>query len=149
MQRGTVEGFGFTDVSFVPLGFHQVAKYRVTPNFYQTNQVVTVNQSVWKSLTDAQRAFLNREAIKYETTSVNWVEVERLKEEKQIKEAGVVDIAMTGAAAAKYLDIAHQEIWKELKKRSKFHDQLKPLMYVPGKPQRQVDLSSATKRLRQ
>ena len=76
-------------------------------------------------------------------------EVERLKEEKQIKEAGVVDIAMTGAAAAKYLDIAHQEIWKELKKRSKFHDQLKPLMYVPGKPQRQVDLSSATKRLRQ
>merc|ERR1712167_475241 len=88
MQRGTVEGFGFTDVSFVPLGFHQVAKYRVTPNFYQTNQVVPVNQSVWKSLTDAQRAFLNREAIKYETTSVNWVEVERLKEEKQIKEAG-------------------------------------------------------------
>ena len=110
---------------------------------------MTVNQSVWKSLTDAQRAFLNTEAIKYETTSVNWVEVERLKEEKQIKEAGVVDIAMTGAAAAKYLDIAHQEIWKELKKRSKFHDQLKPLMYVPGKPQRQVDLSSATKRLRQ
>lgn len=149
MQRGTVEGFGFTDVSFVPLGFHQVAKYRVTPNFYQTNQVVTVNMSVWKSMTDAERSFLTQQGIKYETTSVKWVEVERLKEEKQIKAAGVVDIALKGDAAARYLDIAHQEIWKELKKRSDYHDKLKPLMYVPGKPQRQVDLSSATQRLRQ
>jgi TRAP-type C4-dicarboxylate transport system substrate-binding protein len=148
MQRGTVEGFGFTDVSFVPLGFHQVAKYRVTPNFYQTNQVVTINSAVWKSMTKAEKSFLTAQGIKYETTSVKWVEVERLKEDKQIKAAGVVDIALKGAAAAKYLDIAHQEIWKELKKRSESHDQLKPLMYVPGKPNRQVDLSSATSRLR-
>lgn len=148
MQRGTVEGFGFTDVSFVPLGFHQVAKYRVTPNFYQTNQVVTVNAGIWKSLTKAEQGFLTAQAINYETTSVKWVEIERLKEDKQVKAAGVVDIALKGAAAARYLDIAHQEIWKELKKRSQYHDKLKPLMYVPGKPQRQVDLSSATSRLR-
>ncbi|MGB0629139.1 MAG: TRAP transporter substrate-binding protein DctP [Alphaproteobacteria bacterium] len=149
MQRGTVEGFGFTDVSFVPLGFHQVAKYRVTPNFYQTNQVVTVNLGVWKSLTKAQQDFLTAQAIKYETTSVKWVETQRIAEEKQIKAAGVVDIALKGDAAAKYLDIAHQEIWKELKKRSEYHDKLKPMMYIPGKPSRQVDLMSATKRLKQ
>lgn len=149
MQRGTVEGFGFTDVSFVPLGFHQVAKYRVTPNFYQTNQVVTVNAGVWKSLTKAEQDFLTAQAIKYETASVKWVEGERIKEEKQIKAAGVTDIALKGDAAARYLDIAHQEIWKELKKRSEFHDALKPLMYVPGKPNRQVDLMSATSRLKQ
>lgn len=149
MQRGTVEGFGFTDVSFVPLGFHQVAKYRVTPNFYQTNQVVTVNSGIWKSLTKAEQGFLTAQAIKYETASVKWVEVERLKEDKQVKAAGVVDIALKGAAAAKYLDIAHGEIWKELKKRSTYHDKLRPLMYVPGKPNRQVDLSAAKARLRQ
>jgi TRAP-type C4-dicarboxylate transport system substrate-binding protein len=149
MQRGTVEGFGFTDVSFVPLGFHQVAKYRVTPNFYQTNQVVTVNSGIWKSLSKAEQSFLTAQAIKYETASVKWVEVERLKEDKQVRAAGVKDIALKGAAAAKYLDIAHSEIWKELKKRSKYHDQLRPLMYVPGKPNRQVDLSAAKARLRQ
>jgi len=149
MQRGTVEGFGFTDVSFVPLGFHQVAKYRVTPNFYQTNQVVTVNAGIWKSLSKAEQDFLTAQAIKYETESVKWVEVERQKEDKQVKAAGVVDIALKGEAAAKYLDIAHSEIWKELKKRSKYHDKLRPLMYVPGKPNRQVDLSAAKARLRQ
>jgi len=52
----------------------------------------------------------------------------------------VKDIQLSGAAAEKYLDIAHQEIWKQLKERSEYHDRLKPLMYIPGKPSRQVNL---------
>ena len=63
--------------------------------------------------------------------------------ESIIKAAGVKDIALSGAAAAKYLDIAHQEIWKELKKRSTYHDKLKPMMYIPGKASRQVDLAAS------
>ena len=66
-----------------------------------------------------------------------------MKEEKQLHEAGVKDIALKGEAAARYLDIAHQEIWKELKERSEYHDKLKPLMYIPGKPNRQVDIGRA------
>ena len=149
MQRGTVDGFGFTDVSVVPNGFHKVTKFRVMPNFYQTNTVVTVNAAVWKGLSGAQKAAINKSAIEYETTSVHLVEKWRHEEEKALMEAGVQDIVLKGDAAARYLDIAHQEIWKELKKRSEYHDALKPLMYVPGKPNRQVDLKSATKRLRQ
>lgn len=148
MQRGTVEGFGFTDVSVIALGFHKIAKFRVTPNFYQTNTVVTVNAGVWKALNAKQKGILNAEALKYETTSVGWMEKERLKEAAQIKAAGVKDIALKGDAAAKYLDIAHQEIWKELKKRSEYHDRLKPLMYIPGKPTRQVDMSGLSSRHR-
>lgn len=146
MQRGTVEGFGFTDVSFIPNGYHKVAKFRVTPNFYQTNTVVTVNPSAWKAMTADQQKALNAAALKYETDSVYWVEKERLKEEAEAKAAGVQDIALKGAAAAKYLSIASEEIWKELKKRSEYHDKLKPLMYTPGKPSLQADLASASSR---
>ena len=56
------------------------------------------------------------------------------------------DIALKGAAAAKYLDIAHSEIWKELKKRSEYHDRLRPLMYILGKPNRQADLAAGRHR---
>lgn len=146
LQRGTVQGFGFPDVAIVPLGLHKVVKYRVTPNFYQTNQVVTVNPAVWKGLSQKQRDFLNKEALAYETASVHWVDKERQKEEVIMQKAGVKDIALKGAAAAKYLNIAHGEIWKELKKRSEFHDRLRPLMYVPGKPNRQANLSAGRHR---
>lgn len=141
MQRGTVQGYGFPDVAVVPNGFHQVTKYRVTPNYYQTNQVVSVNADVWKKLSNKQRDFMTKEAIEYETTSVGFVERQRRKEEKILLASGVKDIALKGAAAKKYLSIAYEAVWKELKKRSEYHDRLKPLLYVPGKPDRQVDLS--------
>ena len=146
LQRGTVQGFGFPDVAIVPLGLHKVVKYRVTPNFYQTNQVVTVNPDSWKRLTQKQRDYLNKEALAYETASVHWVDGERQKEQVIMKNAGVKDIALKGSAAAKYLDIAHGEIWKELKKRSEYHDRLRPLMYVPGKPNRQANLAAGRHR---
>ena len=136
-------GFGFPDVAVVALGLHKIIKYRITPNYYQTNQVLTVNPGVWNGLTRAQKDFLEKEALRYETDSVKWLEEQRAKEEKQLNEAGVKDIALKGEAAARYLDIAHQAIWKELKERSEYHDKLKPLMYVPGKPNRQVDIGRA------
>ncbi len=149
MERGTVDGFGFTDVSVVPLGYHKVAKYRVLPNFYQGNNVVLINSDVWKKLDDKQRACLTEQGIKYETETVHYMEKERLKEEVEVKKVGLKDIVLKGDAAARYLDIAHQQIWNELKKRSEYHDKLKPLMYMPGKPNRQVDLKSANARLQQ
>jgi hypothetical protein len=79
-------------------------------------------------------------AKEYETTSVHWIETQRKAEDKMVMAAGVKDIVLKGNAAARYLDIAHQEIWKELKTRSEYHDKLKPLMYIPGKPNRQVDI---------
>lgn len=146
MQRKTVEGFGFPDVSIIALGFHKVAKFRVVPNFYRTNQVVTVNKKVWDKLGKKTQECLTNVAQDYETKSVIWVEKNRLEEEKQLKAAGVQDIVLKGKAAEKYVDLAHQEIWKALKAKSEYHDKLKPLMYVPGKPINQADLSSLSKR---
>ncbi len=140
VQRGTVDGFGMTDVSLPAIGLHVVTKYRVQPNFYQTNTVETLNLNSWKSLTQAQKNMLNRMAVEYEVTSVQFVEAVRLEEEKIIKKTGIKDVVLQGKAAAKYLEIAHGEIWKELKKRSKYHDQLKPLLYHPGSANRQLKI---------
>ena len=140
LQRKTVDGFGWPDVALVQLGVHKIVKYRVTPSFYQTNTVITMNPDAWNKLSKKQRDAMTEAAIEYETTSVKWMENERLKEEKQVKAAGVKDIALKGAAADKYLAIAHGEIWKQLKERSEYHDKLKPLMYVEGKPNHQVNL---------
>ena len=103
IQRGTVAGFGFPDVAVVAIGLHKAIKYRVTPNYYQTNQVVTVNPASWKALSSGDQKKLKDLAIKYETSSVLWMEKQRVKEEKQLKAAGVKDIALTGAAAANIL----------------------------------------------
>jgi len=141
VQRGTVDGFGFTDVSLPAIGLHKVTKYRVQPNFYQTNTVETINLATWKSLTQKQKDVLNRMAVEFEYSSVPYVEAERLREEVEIKKAGVKDVVLKPSAAAKYLEIAHGEIWKELKNRSTYHDQLRPLLYQPGNANRQMEIN--------
>ena len=143
LQRGTVDGFGFTDISIVPLGVHKIIKFRVQPNYYQTNTVVTVHADSWNKLAKDKRDAMTALAKEYETTSVHWIEAQRKAEDKMVMAAGVKDIALKGKAAARYLDIAHEEIWKQLKERSEYHDKLKPLMYIPGKPNRQADLGRA------
>lgn len=143
MQRGTVQGFGMTDSSVMAIGLGPVIKYRVQPNFYQTNQVVTVNLGVWNAMTKEQRDFFESLALHYETSSILFVEMERQKEEQLVKAQGIQDIQLKGDVAQKYLEIAHSEIWKELKSRSTYHDQLKPLLYNPGKPDRQLKIDDS------
>jgi len=74
LQRGTVEGFGFTDISLVPLGLHKVIKYRIQPNYYQTNTVVTVHADTWNKLAQDKRDAMTALAKEYETSSVHWIE---------------------------------------------------------------------------
>ena len=140
MQRKTVGGFGMTDNALYAIGLQSVTNWRVWPNFYVTNQVVTVNPKSWAALNQKQRDFLNTLALHYETSSVLYVELERQKEEILIAKAGKPKtLKLKGAAAKKYLATAYAEVWKELKKRSKYHDQLKPLLYKQGNPKRQID----------
>ena len=147
VQRGTVDGFGFTDQP-ASVGMQEVIKYRVVPNFYATNTVVTINLDAWKSMSAAQKKILEDVGVEYETASVMWTESVRKADEAKLKAAGAKDIVLSEEASKRYLEIAHGEIWKELKKRSDYADQLRPLLYVPGKPQFQVDLAAMRKRHR-
>ena len=143
VQRGTVVGFGWPDVAIVGLGLHKVIKYRVQPNYYQTNTVVTVHADSWNKLAKEKKDALTALSKEYETASVHWMEKKRLEEDKILRDAGVKDLVLEGKAGARYLDIAHGEVWKQLKERSEYHDKLRPLMYIPGKPNRQADLGRA------
>ncbi len=141
MQRGTVGGFGFPGAGVVPNGFHKVAKYRITPEYYQTNDVVTVNLEVWAKLNQKQKDFLTEKAIQYEKDSVKFIHAQWEIEQKILLTKGgpdgkgVKDIALTGKAAKKYLDIAYGEVWKVFKaKAPENYEALKKLLYIEGKP---------------
>jgi len=141
MQRGTVSGFGFPGIATVPNGFHKVTKYRITPEYYQTNDVVIVNLDVWNGLSRKQKDFLTQKGIEFEKNSVKFIQAAWEIEEKiMLTEGGtdgkgVKDIALKGKAAKKYLDIAYSEVWKVFKaKAPENYDALRKLLYVEGKP---------------
>ena len=132
LQRGVVQGFGWPNVAIVPLGLHKIVKYRVSPPFYQTNTVATMNLDVWNKLSGKAKSIVNEVAVDYEKTATAFMEAQRLKEEKILLGAGVKEIILKGSAAKKYLSIAHSEIWKQLKERSpEYSDKLRAKLYQP------------------
>ena len=129
IQRGVVQGFGWPNVAIVPLGLHKIVKYRVSPAFYQTNTVATMNLDFYNKLPGKAKNLINAVAADYEKSATAYMEVQRAKEEKVLLGAGVKEIILKGSAAAKYLSIAHSEIWKQLKSRSEYSAKLRAKLY--------------------
>ena len=104
------------------------------PNFFGRGldaTVITMNVDAWNKLSGKAKSLINKVALEYEKTSVTFMERERAAEEKVLHAAGVKDIELKGAAAKKYLSIAHSEIWKQLKQRSEYSDRLRAKLYIP------------------
>ena len=129
LERGVVQGFGWPVTGVPALGLHKIAKYVVKPMFYDTNTTVNMNLDKWKSLSKAQRDCVNKIALEYEKTGNVFMEKERVADEKAMKEAGMTFVELKGDAAEKYLKIANDAIWAELKKRSKDADELRAKLY--------------------
>jgi TRAP-type C4-dicarboxylate transport system substrate-binding protein len=63
MERGVVDGYGFSIQGLFDLGLQEVTKYRVEPGFYSVDVNVLVNLDKYKALRPDQRAFLDQAAL--------------------------------------------------------------------------------------
>jgi len=129
LERGIVQGFGWPETGVPALGLDKLVKYRINPGFYSTNQATTMNLQKWNSLSKAQKDLIQKTVAEYEKIAQPYMDKIAKEDEDILKKAGVKFVNLEGKAAAKYLSIAHGEIWKELGKRSKYADRLKEKLY--------------------
>ena len=117
LERGTVDGYGWPALGIFDLGWADKTKYRVEPSFYATEVNVLVNLNRWKSLTDAQRDLLSRNALWLEGLDA---ENEKLiaDEFKRQEAAGIKVIRFTGAEEKKWLDAAYGSAWEAATKQN-------------------------------
>jgi len=113
LERGTVDGYGWPIWDIKSFGWDKVTKYRVDPGFYTVTVGIAVNLDKWKSLSDAQRGFLQSKAWAF-----SWEEYQRAAKtnafyEQQQKEAGIEVIELTGKARDDYLRTAYEAGWAE------------------------------------
>jgi TRAP-type C4-dicarboxylate transport system substrate-binding protein len=129
LERGVVDGFGWPVTGVPELGLDKLIKYVIHPSFYKTNQVVTMNFPKWKSLSKAQQDCLNKVAREYEKDWRPYMTKFEKDDAAAMAKHGVNTFTLKGAAAKKYLKIAYDAIWAELKKKSPDADKLRALLY--------------------
>ena len=115
LERGVVDGYGWPIQGILDLGWQEVTKARVDPGFYNVDVNVLVNLDKWKSLSDEQRAFLNKMAEWLESTNAENAEINKEEAKKQA-DAGMVVYTLEGAEREKWLDTAREAGWAQVLK---------------------------------
>lgn len=113
LERGVVDGYGWPIQGVLDLGWQEVTKARVDPGFYNVDVNVLLNLDKWKSLTDEQRAFLNKMAEWLESTNAENAQINKEEAKKQA-DAGMVVYTLEGAEREKWLATAKEAGWAQV-----------------------------------
>ena len=117
LERGVVDGYGFTATGIFDLGWEKVTKYRMEPPFYSAEVNVLVNLDKWKSLTGAQRKLLSDGALWLEGLDSESAELVRAEKDRLAK-ANIEVLDFGPAASQAFLEKANDVAWQSVIARS-------------------------------
>ncbi|RFU71472.1 hypothetical protein D0469_01125 [Peribacillus saganii] len=121
LDKGVIDGFGWTAVGISDLGVQDTAKYKMAPNFYRMDVVTIVNLDKWNSLPEDIQKIIMDTQREVEKEMVNVTQEFIDKEEPKLKEAGVQTVDL----GEEFLKVAYGAGWKFIEE--KIPDQSKEL----------------------
>ncbi|MGB3554402.1 MAG: C4-dicarboxylate ABC transporter substrate-binding protein [Jannaschia sp.] len=111
LERGVVEGIGFTTIGISSAGWQEFLKYRIFPTWRQGNTIIAGNAEAIDALTDAQEAYLMEMIEKHEMEGYAAAQALELVDTEALAAAGVTDIVLEGEAAAKITAAFQDTFW--------------------------------------
>jgi TRAP-type C4-dicarboxylate transport system substrate-binding protein len=111
LERGVVDGMAWPWGSIGKYGWQRFLKYRIKPSFYGASLLTLINLDKWKSLTQAQRDLLEKQARVYERDSAAIIIKKGVEDDAKLKKVGVKDIELTGAVRTAYLKTIYDAKW--------------------------------------
>ena len=120
LERGVVDGYGWTLYSIFEPNWAEKTKFRVDPGFYQGEISVIMNLSAFNKLAPAQRGYLEKQILVLESWNEEW---KRLSEEETRRQAqaGIQVIRFDEATTRAYLRTANDTGWAGVIKASPEH----------------------------
>jgi TRAP-type C4-dicarboxylate transport system substrate-binding protein len=112
LERGTVDGIGWSATGVVEGGWTRFLKYWVEPPMYWTSTSVTMNLDKFNALPADLKTFIEETSLAYEKESYarSAKDVETARE--AWRKAGMEPIVLTGAPAKAFVDLAFSSQWK-------------------------------------
>jgi TRAP-type C4-dicarboxylate transport system substrate-binding protein len=111
LERGLVEGIGFTTIGVSSAGWQDFLKYRIFPTWRQGNTIIAGNAAKIDSLTDAQRAYLMEMIEKHEMLAYEAAQALERADTEAVHAAGVQDIVLEGEGAAEITAAFQDTFW--------------------------------------
>jgi TRAP-type transport system periplasmic protein len=129
LERGVVDGYGWTYAGTLDYGFQEVAKYVIDHPFYSINSTILVNKATWDKLSPQLRTQLNTIAIDFEVAVAKYYDDYCKNEDARLNAKGVSFIHFSPDDAKKYEAAAYDAGWAEfLSKNPSDGEKIKKLL---------------------
>ncbi|MFK7891472.1 MAG: hypothetical protein AB8B63_11715 [Granulosicoccus sp.] len=111
LERGVVEGIGFTTIGISSAGWQDFLKYRVFPTWRQGNTIIAGNAESVDALSDEQKSYLMEMIQKHEMLAYDAAQALEKADSEALLAAGVKDINLTGEGAAEITAAFQETFW--------------------------------------
>ena len=138
LERGVVEGIGWTTSGITDGGWERFLKYRIHPYFMQGGLPVLANLDAYKKLPQPARDCLEKKIVEHEAKAHQFFTDDAQRELEKMQKAGTEVIELQGEARRKYLGYFQDTHWKfmteELKAPAAKVEQLRRVFFDPSRP---------------
>ena len=117
LERGTVDITAWTQIGLMDLNWDRYIKYRILPDFFETDLMIIVNQKKWDSLSPKTREILQRTAIEHETASLQALQALWVKERTELEKRGIKTVSQSAEASKKFVAGARAASLARMKER--------------------------------
>jgi TRAP-type C4-dicarboxylate transport system substrate-binding protein len=114
LERGVIEGIGWTTLAVTDAGWDKFLRYRIFPTFWQGDLAFVVNLNKWKALSQKERDLLQAAVIDAEKRGHELFLAKAKEQEDKLRAGGMKDIVLQGDDAKKYYAAAHESLWEQL-----------------------------------
>ena len=117
LERGTVDITAWTQIGLMDLNWDRYIKYRILPDFFETDLMIIVNQKKWDSLSPKTRAILQRVAIEHETASLRALQELWKNEQAELAKRGIKTLSQSPEASKRFVAGARAASLARMKER--------------------------------
>ena len=117
LEKGVVDSAAWTSIGIMDLKWDKFLKYRVDPEFYNTDLGVIMNMDSWNALSDDSRKLIQDVIIEWEQKSYDDRQKDIAADAEELQKRGMEFVKMSDAGAAKYLSLADDAAWARMKGR--------------------------------
>jgi TRAP-type C4-dicarboxylate transport system substrate-binding protein len=138
LERGVVDGIGWTTSGITDAGWERFLKYRIHPYFMQGGLPVLANLDAYKKLSGPARECLEKKLVEHEAKAHQHFTEDALREQEKMQKSGTEVIELKGDARKRYLGYFQDHHWKamheEFKVPAQKVEQLRKAFYDTSRP---------------
>jgi len=135
LEKGVVDADAWTSIGLIDLKWDKFMKYRIDPEFYNTDIGVIFNKDAWAKLSPESQKVIQDVVIEWEQASFDARQKDREADAAKLQKGGMKFVSMSPEASKKYLTMADDAAWGRMKGRlekmgdMENYDKLRKLYY--------------------